>query len=185
MIRSVAAGAALALCLAAGPVAAEPFENFVRLCVRTNVDQAAAAAAAKSTGWVQLPPETLVDGPLPFEDPSIYLSHAPSDSGNKTAPDLDILVTGWALGEEVFGIEGVKMDVCGVAVLGFDPELEAEEEVWVFSPLGAGFRPHPGLMEMDDAAFEEAVRREKILMASVMESDGTNVLVIGAIRPAE
>lgn len=201
MLRSSAAALAAALCLAAQPAAAEPFENFVDLCVETNVDAAAAEAIAKSAGWFQLPPEAFGDEPLPFEDPHFYLSVDPTTVSRDKAEDLDILMTGSGAGDDVFGVKDMRLDVCAVgslvssdkdaliarlgAFLGFAPNrLEEDVPVWVFTPSGAGFRSRPDLADADDQAFDEAARREKILLATVMDSDGLSILLIGAVRPA-
>lgn len=201
MFRPSAAAAAAALCLVAQPAAAEPFENFVDLCMKTNVDGAAAGSIAKAAGWFQLPPEALGEEATPFEDTSLYLSADPAAMTADKAADLDVLMTGVGLGDDIFGIKDLRLDICAVgslvaadvaalqsqlgALLGFGPERSGEDvPVWVFSPAGTGFQSRADLIDADDAAFAEAARREKILLATVMDSDGLSILVVGAVRPA-
>ncbi|GAA0651060.1 hypothetical protein [Brevundimonas lenta] len=200
MFRAAAVGGVLAVCLFASPAAAEPFENFVKLCINTKVDGATSAALAKADGWVPLPPETLGEEPM-FEDPRIFLSQDPAGFTDKPPTELDLLMTGWGSGEDVFGLGGVKLDFCAIApvigekgdfiaqlgaFLAIEPMQVQEHTAWVFSPQGAGFISRPDLLDDDsEAEFLRVVREEKVFLATVVESDGTEMLLIGAIRPAD
>ena len=115
MSRLTIASMAGAIWLAASSVAAEPFQNFVDMCVETNLDRQEAGAAAKAAGWITLPAEAMgleADG---VQDPAAYSSIDPAQISDKTTVDqLKLLLTGWGAGEIAFGLSGLRMDICAV-----------------------------------------------------------------------
>ena len=114
MYRSIIAGAAASLWLAASPVAAEPFQNFVNMCIETNLDRQAAGGMAKAAGWIALPAQDMGFEDDGFVDPAIYSSIDPDSVSDKTVGDFELLLTGWGSGEVAFDFPGVRMDVCAV-----------------------------------------------------------------------
>jgi len=199
MSRLSFAGAACALWLAASPAAAEPFANFEAMCLGTNADRQAAVAAAKDAGWVVMPPEMMEQGEEDFRDTQVYLSADPFTASDKGPPaDLEMLITGWGSGEEVFGIGGVRVDACVVmSLFGERPDLEAvvterlgfspvnlgDQEGWVFSREGSSFRSEAHLMELDESELPRIARERKLYMLGVLNEDGMSGLMLGAVRP--
>lgn len=199
MSRLTVAGAVCALWFAVSPARAEPFANFVNLCLETNGDQQAAVSAAKAAGWVLMPPEALNQSDEEFRDTQVYLSADPFAQGDKGPPtDLEMLVTGWGSGEEVFDIAGVRIDVCVVMSLFEErPDLEAliterlgfpsgnlgEHEGWVFSREGAGYRSETHLMDLNGSELPRIARERKLYILGVLNEDGMGGLMLGAVRP--
>jgi hypothetical protein len=200
MSRLTLAGAACAVWLAASPAAAEPFETFVEMCLDTSLDRQVVDARAKAAGWVALP---AAEGDLPedIRDPAMYSSVDLRSVGDKGMPhDLEFLMTGWGTGETVFGIAGVRTDLCMVLspasdpaalearlqeLFGFAP-VEAEgAPAWLFSRAGSTFRPELALIDMpDDEALRIATER-KVYIAGILPQDDMFTLMLATIRPSE
>jgi hypothetical protein len=201
MSRSIMAGAACALWLAAGPAAADPFQTFFDICIGTNADREAAGARAKAAGWYRMPMEGMERGEEDFRDTVVYLSIDPAEAGDKGPPeDFEILITGWGTGEEVFDIAGVRVDACVVMSasddlpglrsrvadrLGFPIMVLGDEEGWVFSREGTGFRSEADLMLLDESELPRIARERKLYMLGAMLEDGMAALMLGAVRPGE
>lgn len=199
MSRLSLAGAACALWFVAAPVAAEPFANFVDLCLETNADRQAAVSAAKAAGWFPMPPEAMDGSDQEFRDLQVYLSADPFAQSDKGPPaDLEMLMTGWGSGDEVFGIGGVRVDACVVMSLfddrsdlaaliterlGFAAINLGDQDGWVFSREGSGFRSEADLMELEESELPRIARERKLYMLGVLNEDGMAGLMLGAVRP--
>jgi len=203
MSRLSFAGAACAVWLAASPVAAEPFANFVDMCLRTDVDRQAAGARAKAIGWYAMPIDAETADESEMEDGALFLSVDPTNVGDKGMPnDLEMLVTGWGSGEQVFDVGGVRMDACIIMTvagggdfaarleetLGFAPVDFDGEKAWAFSRVGAGFRSESDLLlalDEDPESLRTLANERKIYIAGVLEEDGLTGLMLAALRPGE
>ncbi|RZJ04338.1 MAG: hypothetical protein EON89_08280 [Brevundimonas sp.] len=193
-----------AICVAlffASSARAEPFDDFVDHCLRTNADQQAVANSAKGDGWFALPPEVF-GADADFEDPQLFISEDPAAFGDKGPPaDLSMIITGWGEGENVFQISGVRLDVCVVGaqtttanadrlrerletLMGFPPVEYDGERLWLFSRLGEGFHSESGLVDLDDTQLPEIARRQKIYFAGVIEEDNFIGVIMAAVRPS-
>lgn len=198
MSRLTIAAAAGAIWLAASPVAAEPFRNFVDMCIETNLDRQAAGAVAKAAGWVVLPAEAMGfedDGIL---DPAAYSNIDPARISDKAAVDqLELLLTGWGSGEVAFDFPGVRMDICAVMAGSGDvetltarvgehlglPRINLDgEELWVFSREGATFRSEAALMELDESELPRIAREKKLFVVGVIAEDDMIGLLMAAVR---
>ncbi len=203
MSRLTIAGAVCALWLAASPVVAEPFENFVDMCLKTDVDRQAAGARAKAIGWFAMPVDPATAGEAELEDAALFLSADPATLSEKEFAEIEMLVTGWGAGEQVFDVAGVRMDACVVMSssvdgdhfasrlereLGFAPQDFDGERAWAYSRVGGGYRSEQALLEMTDED-PEALRRlaaeRKIYIAGLLEEEGMTGLMVAALRPGE
>lgn len=200
MFRTMMAGAVCALGLAASPVAAEPFENFIDMCLKTDVDRQAAGARAKAIGWFALPVDPASAEENGMEDAAVYMNVDPLNAGNKPPHDLEMLATGWGAGEEIFDVGGVGMDACILMtaqtngetlaarlenLLGFAPTMFDEDSGWVFSRVGSGFRSEAALLDLNDDDIEALIRlasERKIYFAAVLLEEGMSGLMLAAIR---
>lgn len=191
----VAAGAAVAL-LSASSAAAEPFETFLDMCVGADATAASAVAAAESAGWTKLPSDMFSPEDMPFEEPSIHVNSLPDDG--KAPAALEMLLTGWVDGRELFAIDGIRMETCAIGTepadpaqmasrmedyLGFAPVMLEGQQAWLYSREGSHFRSESALLEAEDGEIGEAALRRKLLLAAVVRADGPTVLLLGAVRP--
>ena len=199
MSRLTIAGAAFALSVAASPVAAEPFQNFVDMCLKTDVNRQAAGARAKAIGWFALPVDPSMADESGMQDAAIYMNVDPLNPGSKPPLDLEILFTGWGAGEEVFDVGGIGMDACMLMtaqtggdlgarleeMLGFPPTNFDGREAWAFSKAGRGFRSEAALLESSEEAPEVLLRQardRKVYLAGVLTEDDMTGLMLAAIR---
>jgi len=203
MSRLSITGAACALWLAASQAAAEPFQNFVDMCLQTDVDREAAGARAKAIGWFAMPVDPATGEEAELEDAALFLNVDPQTMSEKDFAELEMLVTGWGSGEQVFDVSGVRMDACVVmsslaggehfadrleAVLGFGPISFDGEPAWAFSRVGSGYRSEEALLEMaddDPGTLRQIAAERKIYIAGVLEEDGMSGLMVAAIRAGE
>lgn len=200
MFRLTIAGAACALCLVASPAAAEPFRNFVDMCLDTNIDRQAAGGRAKAKGWFSLPVDPAVEDEAQLEDAALFLSVDPQTVSEKDFESLEMLLTGWGAGEQVFDVAGVRMDACVVVspsaeaadladrledMLGFGSTAIDGVPAWAFSRVGSGFRSEADAVQSADDD-PEALRRlageRKIYVAGVIEEEGMTGLMLAALR---
>ena len=204
MFRSIIAGAVCALALAASPAAAEPFENFVDMCLETNVDRQAAGARAKAIGWFPMPLDGAAMVESGLQDAALYMNVDPLTVGDKGMPhDLEMLATGWGSGEQVFDVGGVGMDACVLMTaladsedlaarleqtLGFGPQDFDGERAWAFSRVGAGYQSEAALLETldkDPESLRRLASERKIYIAGVLVEDGLTGLMLAALRLGE
>lgn len=203
MFRSIIIGTACALSLAASPAAAEPFETFVDFCFQSNVDQQAAATRAKAAGWVSVPAEATEPEETDFRDQAVFINIHPTDPADGSgSEEFDLLITGWGSGEDVFGLDGLRLDVCAVAIstgehkalqdqfqtwVGVPQVLlseESGEEGWVFSRDSAGFRDESALLDEEIETLSRVTAERKLYIAGVVAEDDMVILLLAAIRPA-
>lgn len=195
MSRLTIAGAACAVWLAASPAAADPFQNFVDMCLRSDANAQTARDAANAAGWAKLP-TTELGGDMPFEGVEVYFT-GDEPSGDKPAV-FEFLMTGWQSGEEALEVEGVHLDVCaiGFGATGDDEMVDAMENhvgfapvefegklTWMFSRDGNALRSENEILTSDLDARLDAFRRRKLLMAGVWNEGEMTLLVVGASRP--
>lgn len=201
VFRSVVAATCLAFVLSASEAVAEPFDQFVDFCVRTNAERDVVAGAVKGAGWFALPAQEIFAEDDEFRDPALYISEDPSGFSEKGPPaDLGMIMTGWGDGEEIFDIPGVKMDACVVLVsnvspdelrqrlrdlLGFNSVAMDDEDRWIFSRQGDAFSSEHEHIDVDDAQVPELVRRKKLYIAGVMVEDNFVGVIMAALRPNE
>lgn len=199
MARLIIACATCALWLSASPGAAEPFRNYVDLCLDTQADRHAAGAKAKAAGWTALPAGTIDFGDQAFQDPAMYLSVDPASFSDKGPPaDFDILMTGWGSGEQNFGAPDVRVDACVIMSesvdaatlrsrlqdwLGIEPTDLDGEEAWVFSRDGAGFRSEAALMDMDEAELPRIASERKVFIAAIIPAAEMTGIMLAIFRP--
>lgn len=197
MPRSVIIAACAAIAFLPASAAAEPFETFLGMCVGADADAASAVAAAENAGWTKLPSDIFSPEDMPFQEPSIHVNNLPDDA--KDSSTLEMLITGWVDGEEVFEIEGTRMETCAIgaspadpvemsrrleAHFGFAPTTLEGEQTWVYSRQGSHFRSENALLEQEDGAIGAAALTRKLLVAAILTTDGPTVLLVGALRPA-
>jgi hypothetical protein len=197
MVRSFLVGALLALGLA-GTAAAEPFQEYLDLCFTPDASARAAGSGAQGLGWVKLP-EGSFGSDVPFQDPSVYLSLDPYALGDKEPPaDMRMLITGWGEGEAVFGLDGMRVDLCAVAVMSgdadalrsrmashfdFAPGHVDGDEVWAWSRQGSRLQSEVALFDEGQDP-NTAVMGRKIFVAGVVDEDGMVMMILAAIRPS-
>lgn len=198
MSHSVLAAAlgAVAL-LAASPVAAEPFQNFLRMCMVADAEARAAGDAADAAGWTKFPASDLGEGgDLPFEDAEVYVFLSSADE-EKAIAEMEILLTGWQSGEEMLKAEEVRLDLCAVGGpgaigdaieamedhIGFPPVDINGSTVWMFSRQGERFRSENDYFDDESEARIEAVLTRKLRMAGVMRQGDMTLFLLGAARP--
>lgn len=193
MFRSFVAGALMALGLA-GTAAAEPFDDFVAMCLRADGNAEAAAAGATAAGWTKLPMQAFEAGEFPFDHPSVFTSLEVTDFEMKDIPaDLRFLMTGG--GAAGFGISDTRFEMCAIgaassdaaeartlleAHFGFPPTAFDGDEVWAYSRQGARYVPEADILDQDDPA--EALRGKKVYVAGVIDSGGLIILIMSALR---
>jgi hypothetical protein len=199
MLKSIhRAGLAAALLLAASPVAAHPFDSFVKMCVNTSGAAAPAAGAARSAGWTQMPREALGETDAQFRDPVAFMNINPATLDPARPPEtIEVLVTGWGSGADILGIPELTLEVCGVMspnVTGAELERRmsamvnqpvtpyGEFRVWLYSRDGDRFVSENSLFEADDATFAEAARQRQIYAVYMMTEGDLAGLLVGAIR---
>lgn len=197
MFRSLLLGGLLAVGLASA-AAADPFQDYLDFCVTTDGAAPAAGSAAQAAGWFKLPTEAFGEE-APFRDPSVYLSHDPAGLSDKgPPPDFRLLVSGWDEGEAVFGLNGMRLDLCSVAVaeadfaalrtrlaayFGFPSVMIDGEEVWAWSRQGAQMRSEAAIFaEGQDPS--TAIMGRKVFVAGMLQEDGMVMLILGALRPS-
>lgn len=197
MFRSFVVGALLALGLA-GTAAAEPFGEYIDLCFKPDANAQAAGSAAQDLGWVKMP-EGSFGSDAPFQDPSVYLSFDPYTLGDKEPPaDMRMLITGWGEGEAVFGLDGMRLDLCAIAMMsgdasalrsqmaghfGFAPGHIDGEDVWAWSRQGSRLQSEAALFDEGQDP-NTAIMGRKVFIAGVTEEEGMVLLILGAIRPS-
>ena len=198
MSRLTIAAAASALWLAASPAAAEPFRNFVDMCLNTNADRQAAVSRAKGIGWHPMAADALGLGE-DLEEATLHVSADPALMTAKGPPaDLEMLVTGFGGGQMDFGVEGTRMEACVVGAVGRDPaELEAQLEerlgmppaeldgqrLWMFTRAGAGFRSEAAFLEQGDEEALRTIAERKLYMAIVIPEGDVVVIMLATFRP--
>lgn len=199
MSRLSIAGAACAVWLAASPTAAEPFQNFVDMCLDTNADRQAAVALAKAAGWHSMTADALGLESDELQEPTLHLSVDPARMSDKGPPaDLEMLVTGWGGEAWDIGVEGVRMEACAIGTPSGDvAELQARLEsrlgvpsidmdgqrAWAFTRAGQGFRSQAGFFEMEDDEALRTLAGGKLFMAVVLPQDDVVVVMLAAFRP--
>ncbi len=197
MSRRIIAGAACALWVSASAAAAEPFQSWIDMCLNTNLDLQAAGALAKADGWTPLSVEDMDLGEDNLQDPVLYLSADPATLTDKSVRDVEMLLTGWGRGEEIFGVPGVRMDACVVMSeasdaatlrsrlqdwLGIESTMLDGEETWVFSRNGAGFRSEAALMSLAEDELPRLAREKKVFVAALIPEDGMSGLMLAILR---
>lgn len=201
MSRSIIAGAACALCLAASPAAAEPFQSFIDMCLDTNADRQAAIAVAKAAGWYSMTPDVLDMESDELQEPTLHLSVDPALIGDKGPPaDVEMLVTGWAGEAWDIGVDGVRMDACAIgAPFGDAAALQAQLEqrlgvpsvdmdgqrAWAFTRVGERFQSQADFFKMEDDEALRTLAAGKLYMAVVLPEDDVVVIMLATFRPGE
>ena len=197
MIRSILASAACAaLCLSAAPVAAEPFQSFLDLCMEGNADSGFAVSSAGKAGWFAMPQEAVDGMGTEFRDPAVLTNFNPEGHAFPESPE--ILLTGWGSGQDVFDISGVRLDVCIVAtpqmnqgelrsridsLLGFESIEVQGERAWVFSRQGSGFRNEAAVLDLTDDELPAYLLRRKLYIVGLLDENDMTGLMLGAVRP--
>lgn len=199
MFRVLSAAAlAAGLLFAAAPAAAEPFDSFVDLCLTTNGDRPAAHDAAKRHGWSELPNEALGETAADetFREPVMHVNFDLAQGPTTGAPP-ELLLTGWADGEEMLGAESVVVEVCGL----MSPELDLEQaeqrvtalvgeratspeggRMWLYSLNDGQYVSEAALQEFAGGEIEAASRQRDLYVIFAMDEDGTGMLMLGAVR---
>lgn len=201
MFRPAAVGIALALCFAAVPAIAEPFESFSGICLAANGDREDAGARAKGAGWLAMPVEGLDLTGSGLSDPALYVSVDPATLGEKGLPDdFEMLVTGWGAGEDVFKTPGVRLDACAVmsaagvvetlkrrmeVLVGAPPVDMDGEDVWLLSRVGDRFVAEPDLMSLEEPDLRRLARERKLYIVGILAEDDMAGLILGALRQDE
>lgn len=194
MFRSFAV--ACALLLSAGAAVAEPYDNFIDLCLDGNGDRTFASAAAKRAGWTPFPNEAVTELEAQFRDPAVFLNFDPNATRPPETPEF--LMTGWGAGGDIFEIPGIRVDVCIVAtpaldtaalqrrvttLLGFESIDIQGQRAWVFSRQGSAFHEEEELLVMSEEELHSYVRERKIFVVGLLAQDGMAGLMLGALRP--
>ena len=202
MTRPFLAGAAICTWLLAWPAAAEPFQTFLDMCLATNADREAAGVRAKGAGWLPMPMDAEDVAELGLKDPILFINGDPSAVAEDAKTDeFEAMMTGWGDGKVMFGVGGVRMDICVVTsgigdlepfqarmtdTLGMSPvALDDKMELWAFSRQGSGFRSEASLVDADDEDIPRIARERKIYFAGVIPAGSSLVLMIGALRPED
>ncbi len=198
MFRLSMAGVACALSLAASPAAAEPYQTFVDTCLATNADRSVAGQGIKAEGWYAAPPEIIALFSSDIRDAAMFTNIDLAGLSDKAPPaDFESLVTGWADGDQTFGISDIYVDICMVFTLGGDASalrarlqrdlgvapVEIEEApAFLFSRQGDGFRDESAFVDVEDSQVSEMVRTRKVYMAAVIEDEDMIGLLLAAPR---
>lgn len=184
----------------ASPAAAEPFDHFIEMCLKTNANAASAAAAALNAGWYREPDEETADlGDEVFAPPVIHVSVDPARR-DESGEFADFLMTTTAGGEEMFGVPGTTVETCAVVTesdlaaqrarmtreLGFEPLESTQGSIWIYSRDGAAFRSEAALADVDASEMLRLIRERHLFFAMVTEGE-TGGIGIGTslIRPAD
>lgn len=189
--------AATALLLFASPAAADPFQSFLKACVTTNGEAAAAATAVRALGWKPMPAEAISEGmPVGLENAALYVNFDPQGD---TQPDsIEVLMTGQANGETVLDARDVIMSICGVVAPGiegaaltgeatvyFGGAPETNEDgytLWIYSLQNGLMTPESDLAHAEDDAILAAVRQRPLFAVFTVDEDGAAGLMLGAFR---
>lgn len=198
MFKSILVGTLLALGLA-GSVTAEPFDDYLEFCLKPEANAQAAGSAAQAAGWFKVPSEVYSEEEVPFQDPSAWLNFDIYEVSDKPPPsDVRIMLTGWGQDEEVFEIEGMRLDFCMVGVMSgdfadlrarmvahfdFDPVMAGGEDVWAWSRQGARLQSEAAIFA-EGSDPNVAAQGRKIFLAGVTEEEGMVMLIMGSMRPA-
>ena len=197
MIRLSIVGAAAALCLAASPAAAEPFEMFSAACMENDARRDAVAASMAKAGWFALPDEEL----KAFEgegisNASVYFGSDPASAAESST--VETVMTGWAAADTFVALGGLGVEFCAVMssegdkptldqkmerMFGFPPTDIGADQVWLFAREDGRYRPAPPLLDLPEADMAAMARKHDLYMAATILEDGMTITVIGAIRP--
>ena len=197
MFRSVVGGAALALCLAASPAAAEPFQSFLKACVATDGDAASAIAAVGDIGWKPLPAEAFPEkADEEVRNLTMHLNFDPE--GAELPESMEMLMTGQADGAMVLDAPGIMMDICGVlapdgdaehlirqvaAHFGGSPQMTEDAfTAWAYSRQDDRIVLEADLMDAEDAEILEALRQRPLFAIYVVREDDMAGVMLGAFR---
>ncbi|CAN5296339.1 hypothetical protein BH09PSE1_BH09PSE1_03410 [soil metagenome] len=195
---ALAAGVVTILAGAAAPATAEPFSSFVDMCLTTDANHEAAAAAAKRAHWYQMPGEVFDEVPE-LQDAALYLSFDPTGTaGPPIDGAFEVMVTGSADSEGAIEMEGMSLGLCGVmspgmdveatrrqvaARLGAQPTTTAEgETIWLYSRKNGQLVSEAALTDAKDETILEAVRHRDLYVVFLLDEEGTTGLMAGAIR---
>lgn len=200
MFRWVSTGTVAALCLFVTPAAAEPFDDFVNLCVNNDGRREVVIAKAEERGWFRLPAEALPeDGE--FRDTVAFLSANPEDHPNGMPADLRMIMVGRGDSEKLLGVTSLEMEACAVVLLaetsdsaswagrldrmlGFGAKSTGEDPLWVFSRAGSGFRSEADLMDLPDDQLSAVAKQRDLFIAGLLGEDYSGLL-FAAIRPVD
>ncbi|MFN3560123.1 MAG: hypothetical protein ACK4UQ_12685 [Brevundimonas sp.] len=196
IVHAAALTVAAAL-LAASPAAADPFQSFLKACVTTDGDAAAAIAAVGALGWKAMPAEAFgEDLPAEMENVTIHLNFDPQ--GESAPESVELLMTGQADGEMVLDAPSVKMDICGVvapgadaatllreatAYLGGPPQMvDGDYTAWIYSRQNGQITLEGDLADAEDDAILAALRERPLFAVFTLDEDGAAGLMLGAFR---
>ncbi len=200
MFRWVAAGAIAVLCFVSPAAAAEPFDDFVNLCVNNDGRREVVIAKAEERGWFRLPAEALPDDGE-FRDTVAFLSADPEDHPNGMPADLRMIMVGRGDSEKLLGVTSLEMEACAVVLLsetsdsaswagrldrllGFGAKSSGADPLWVFSRAGSGFRSESDLMDLPDDQLSAAAKQRDLYIAGLLGEDFSGLL-FAAIRPVD
>ncbi|MDQ3125202.1 MAG: hypothetical protein M3Q74_06295 [Pseudomonadota bacterium] len=201
MFRWVTTGAVAALCLVVSPVSAEPFDDFINLCVNNDGRREVVIAKAEERGWYRLPAEALPEDGGEFRDTVAFLSVNPEDHPGGMPADLRMVMVGRGDGEKTLGIARLELEACAVVLLadtgeaaswagrldqtfGFGATSKGELPLWVFSREGSGFRSEATLMDLSDDQLVAVAKQRDLYIAGVLREEFEGLL-FAAIRPGE
>ncbi len=201
MFRLVAAGAMFMLCLVGSPAAAEPFDDFVNLCMNNDGRRDLVIAKAEERGWYRLPTEVVPPDNAELKDMVAFLSADPADHPDGMPAGLRMLMVGRGDGQKLLGVASLELEVCAVAVmddtaptaswadrldqtLGLKAITKTGAPLWVFSRDGTKFRSEADALDLPEDQIATFAKQQSLYLASVLDEDYPGLL-FAAVRSAD
>lgn len=180
---------ALAALLLATPAAADPYDDFLELCVAPAGDVAAAQTKARAAGFGEAPAELAASFRLADFPDAVVLAR-----GEASAPEL--FIAGTAPRPDFGGMLGTTCIVLSPALDAASAEtrLEAKLGFPAFTDGAAGspwwyltggpdvWRSEPQLVGASDAAIAELARQRPVSIFAVLPGGDFSALMYGTLK---
>lgn len=179
----------LATLLLATPVAADPYDDFLNLCVASSGDGAATLVKAETAGFTEASGELYATFRLPdFPDAKVRVR------GEGEA--REVLIVGTAPRDEFGTMTGTTCIILSASLdaataedrlatrLGFPAFTDgaADAPMWYLTGGPDVWRSEPQLVRASDADIAEVARQRPVSIFAVLPGDGFSALMHGTLK---